>query len=270
MKRVLIAIPAYNEEQKISNVLKPLKEKGFDILLIDDGSTDSTFHVAKEIGVKVIKHPVNLGVSEAYKTFINYGILNGYTHIVTLDGDGQHDPNLVEEYVDLLDEHEVIIGNRFHTPMDAPKEKLSSNFFASMLVNTVFNVFWPDVSCGFRAFSLRFLASIYFDSTSYGIIYQTVYECIAQGITPYYYPMKPEYTGELLQTNTKEILSLFSETDKYASGNPMLDYTILVQEKKSFHLTLNNCSFNFSLVSDNAYVISTNVYEAANYYLFNS
>ncbi len=90
--KVLVAIPAWNEEHNIGGVLRELQElyPNFDILVIDDGSEDLTAQIAKENGVKVVSHNGNLGYTEALQTGRVYALDNDYDFLVFVDGDGQH------------------------------------------------------------------------------------------------------------------------------------------------------------------------------------
>ena len=90
--RVLIVVPAWNEEQSIDSVLRGLKglHPLSDILVVDDGSEDMTAHIAKENRVRVISHGRNLGYTDALQTGRIFALGNGYDFTVFLDGDGQH------------------------------------------------------------------------------------------------------------------------------------------------------------------------------------
>ena len=111
--RVSIIIPAYNEETGIKSTLEKLVEgkyhEKYEIIIVDDGSTDKTKEISEEFPVRVVSHTVNKGYGAALKT----GIRKSTTDkIVLMDSDGQHDPAYLDELVDLLEEHEMVIGCR--------------------------------------------------------------------------------------------------------------------------------------------------------------
>jgi hypothetical protein len=115
--RKLLIIPAYNEAQNIDRVLDDINEhlQGFDILLIDDGSTDSTRELAIKRGVDVISLPFNLGIGAAVQTGYIYAQREGYDLAVQFDGDGQHRADQVDRLLEplLRDEADMVLGSRF-------------------------------------------------------------------------------------------------------------------------------------------------------------
>ncbi len=147
-KKILIAIPAYNESDSIENVLKSVVKYSYDVLLVDDGSTDDTVEIASKYDISIIQHPHNKGVSRVYASFIEYASQNSYTHIITLDSDGQHDASHIPDFVIGLDVSDVLMGNRFSNSSLVPSEKLSSTFFASFVIKSLYGKFVPDISCG--------------------------------------------------------------------------------------------------------------------------
>jgi glycosyltransferase involved in cell wall biosynthesis len=114
-RRVLIVIPAWNEEACIADVVREVRGElpGVGVLVVDDGSTDHTAAIAAEAGATVARLPYNLGVGGAMRLGYRYGHEHGYDVVVKVDADGQHDPRYVPKLVDALDEADFIIGARF-------------------------------------------------------------------------------------------------------------------------------------------------------------
>jgi glycosyltransferase involved in cell wall biosynthesis len=114
-KRVLIIIPAWNEEASITSVIQEIQGElpGVDILVVDDGSADHTSSVAEAAGAMVATLPYNLGVGGAMRTGYRYAALNGYDVAVQVDADGQHDPRYVPKLIDALNDANMVIGSRF-------------------------------------------------------------------------------------------------------------------------------------------------------------
>jgi glycosyltransferase involved in cell wall biosynthesis len=85
-----VICPAFNEAAAITCVVADLRRSGYNVVVVDDGSTDGTRHVAASVGAAVITHPINLGQGAALKTGIDYALSQGAEMLVTFDADGQH------------------------------------------------------------------------------------------------------------------------------------------------------------------------------------
>ncbi|GAA1777155.1 glycosyltransferase family 2 protein [Agromyces lapidis] len=113
--RPLIVLPAFNEEQALGPVLDEISEAlpTIDCLVVNDGSSDATVAVAHGRGVAVVDLPFNLGVGGAMRAGFRYAQRNGYTAVVQVDADGQHDPRDVPRLVAELEAADIAIGARF-------------------------------------------------------------------------------------------------------------------------------------------------------------
>ncbi len=114
-RRLLIAVPAWNEEATVGEVVRELHEfvPGADVLVIDDGSIDATAQVARSAGAKVVVLPFNVGVGGAMRTAFLHADRCHYDAVVQVDADGQHDPASVKLLLDELDVASVVVGSRF-------------------------------------------------------------------------------------------------------------------------------------------------------------
>jgi glycosyltransferase involved in cell wall biosynthesis len=115
--RVLVAIPAYNEEGTISSVVEKVRQSlpGFDLLVVDDGSHDRTGLILRELGVMSATHLCNLGYGRAVQTAIKYALKHNYDFLIVLDADGQHHPEEVRDILktSVSDGWDVLIGSRY-------------------------------------------------------------------------------------------------------------------------------------------------------------
>jgi glycosyltransferase involved in cell wall biosynthesis len=118
MNKKLIIIPAFNEAAAISDVVDGCfaKAPGFDVLVIDDGSSDATAAIALSHGATVVRHPFNLRYGGALQTGYRYAVQKGYDLVVQIDADGQHEPADVPKLAKpILDgSADVVVGSRFH------------------------------------------------------------------------------------------------------------------------------------------------------------
>ena len=114
--RTLIAIPAWNEQGSIADVIAKVREHrpDADILVVNDGSTDETAELASAAGALVVSLPFNVGVGGAMRTAFLYAKREGYDALVQVDADGQHDPADLDHVLEGLSDADVVVGTRFH------------------------------------------------------------------------------------------------------------------------------------------------------------
>lgn len=155
----LIIIPALNEEEALPAVLESLRKHAseHDVLVIDDGSTDSTARVAAEHGALVARLPVNLGIGAALRVGFRFAEERGYQQAAQFDADGQHEPTQLVRLFDELDRGaDFVIGSRF-TDGSGDYEVGATRGLAMtllrVLIRTVTRMPLTDTSSGFRGFS---------------------------------------------------------------------------------------------------------------------
>ena len=115
-EKVLIVIPAYNEEANIGTVVKELVQNypEFDYIVVNDGSRDQTARICREHGYQLLDLPVNLGLAGCFQAGMKYAWQRGYSYAIQFDGDGQHRPEYIESMRKKMDEgYEIVIGSRF-------------------------------------------------------------------------------------------------------------------------------------------------------------
>jgi len=114
-ERVLIVVPALNEERSVGEVVLRTRSLGYDVCVVDDGSTDATADEARAAGAVVLQVPLNLGVGGALRCGFRWALAHGYDAAVQLDADGQHDPHEVEGLLQRMRETgaDMVIGSRF-------------------------------------------------------------------------------------------------------------------------------------------------------------
>lgn len=158
----LAVVPAYNEEATIASVVRALQEHApaFDILVIDDGSTDETAAVALTAGARVLKHPFNLGIGGAVQSGFTFAQENGYDYMVQVDGDGQHDPREIQRLIDAMADDpsiDMVCGSRFLKDNGYPatmSRRTGIHIFAFILSRLVDGRV-SDPTSGFRLYNRR-------------------------------------------------------------------------------------------------------------------
>jgi glycosyltransferase involved in cell wall biosynthesis len=117
MTRHLAIVPAYNEAAAIQATIADLRaHTDFDVLVVDDGSTDETSGRARAVGAQVVRHPFNLGIGGAVQSGYQYAVEHGYEVAVQVDGDGQHDARCIPELLQALEaspDLNMVTGSRF-------------------------------------------------------------------------------------------------------------------------------------------------------------
>ena len=140
-KKILIITLARNEESTISWILKKSLKYG-DVLVVNDGSVDNTLKLAKEFPVRIISNNTPLGYSNSKRVGLNYALKNKYKNIILIDSDGEHSPNLIEEFIkNLKDPVSIIFGKR---KIKRFSEKIICNYY-----KIIYGV--SDVLCGMIA-----------------------------------------------------------------------------------------------------------------------
>ena len=170
--KITVGIPAFNEEKNIAMVIIKLKKIADNIIVCNDGSTDSTEEIAKELGAIVINHEKNLGYGAGIKSiFLKAKEINSEL-LVTLDADGQHDINDISKIVKPIQENkaEIVIGSRF---LEKSKNVPEYRKFGIKLITKVTNLSLSksltDSQSGFRAYSNKVLEKLNLSDTGMGI-----------------------------------------------------------------------------------------------------
>ena len=154
--KIFAVIPCFNEERFIGSVVLKTKKYADSVIVIDDGSTDETAEVAEAAGALVIKHKENQGKGAAINTAFEQARKNGWSVLVLLDGDGQHDPADIPSLLQpvLKDEADVVVGSRWlESNGQTPSYRRTGQRVLNFATNMSSQVKLTDSQSGFRAFS---------------------------------------------------------------------------------------------------------------------
>ena len=157
--KVLIIIPAYNEELNIERVVSNLTENfpNYDYVVVNDGSKDNTALICKEKGYNFLDLPVNLGLTGAIQAGMRYAYQNGYDAAIQFDGDGQHRPEYISELEKVIEsgEAEVAIGSRFVDEKKPHSLRMLGSNLISLLIKLTTGRTIKDPTSGMRLFGRR-------------------------------------------------------------------------------------------------------------------
>ena len=159
----LVVVPAYNEAETVGTVIRSLRATApaFDVLVIDDGSTDSTGEIAAREGAVVVRHPFNLGIGGAVQSGFVYAKENGYDYMVQVDGDGQHKPDEVRKLIEAMRDDptlDMVCGSRFLSAdhgYPAPISRRTGIHIFAFLLSRIVGQRVSDPTSGFRLYNRR-------------------------------------------------------------------------------------------------------------------
>ena len=158
----IVIIPAYEEEKSIGDLVRSLRERyRFDVLVVNDGSTDRTSDAAREAGATVLDLPCNLGIGGAVQTGFIYARDRGYRVVVRIDGDGQHETEDIPKVLEpiLAGRADAVIGSRFlgETEYRGSIPRILGIRFFRLLVNVTTGYRVTDPTSGYFAINRRLI-----------------------------------------------------------------------------------------------------------------
>lgn len=163
-KRTLAVIPCYNEENTIGSIILKTKKHIDKVLVIDDGSTDNTAEIGKAAGATVISHKKNKGKSASIKTGFKYALAKDFDYVVTLDGDGQHNPDEIPGILGTLLNNDngidISIGLRSGNSTEMPMWRKIGKRILDYATSFGNGGHVTDSQCGFRAFNKKAVKAI--------------------------------------------------------------------------------------------------------------
>ncbi len=160
MQKLLIVIPAYNEEECIERVVDNLIQNypQYDYVVVNDGSQDKTAAICRRKGYRLIDLPANLGLAGAFQTGLIYAAENGYDCAMQLDADGQHRPEYIAPLLKMMDEGvDIAIGSRFLTVKKPKSLRMLGSYIISWSIRLTTGQAICDPTSGMRMFNRAML-----------------------------------------------------------------------------------------------------------------
>ncbi|RLF77507.1 glycosyltransferase family 2 protein [Thermococci archaeon] len=212
-KRISVIIPAYNEAKRIGKVLSKIPEFVDEVIVVDDGSEDNTFEVAKNHGAEVIRLEENQGKGAAMREGIKK--ISGDV-VVFMDADGQHNPEEIEKLVSpiLKGEADFVIGSRLiKTQGKRPLIRKISNFLSTSLIKIKLGINVKDTQSGFRAIKRELLPEI--ESKRYEVETEILIKAVKKGARVKEVPVERIYGIETGHFRFEDILRFLHSLIKY-------------------------------------------------------
>ncbi len=167
MPKVLIIVPAYNEASNLPHLIQELNaackesdQAAISVLVINDGSTDNSKEVLSSAGVAYLSMPFNIGIGAAMQTGYQYALENKYDIAIQIDGDGQHDPKMIDAMIDAIKGgYDAVIGSRFIDKQGYQSTRLRRGgiVILSSLISFLYGIKILDVTSGLRAVNSRLI-----------------------------------------------------------------------------------------------------------------
>lgn len=185
--RVLVIIPAYNEERRLDFLLNRLSKfvSLKNVMVVDDGSWDNTNTIAEKSGALVLKHDNNQGKGIAIKAGFDFAVSNGYEAVITMDADGQHDPGEIPLFLTYHEKSksDLIIGTRKHKASEMPLLRFLVNKMTSLVTSLLSGVRIHDSQSGYRFITKKLIEKIHLKSNRFQMETEIIVKAARSGFS---------------------------------------------------------------------------------------
>lgn len=203
--KTCVLIPSYNAGKSLGDLLQKIAQyvDKKDTIVIDDGSKDNTSAIALKMGVTLLHHRVNRGKGEALKTGFQYALKSSYQAVITIDADGQHDPQQLPRLLQAYDDfgYDIVIGSRMKSRHNMPLMRVLSNKITSVLISIITGVRVEDSQCGYRIVRPQVLREIKLDTSHYETESELLLKAIRRGYKVGFCPINAIYASEKTSIN---------------------------------------------------------------------
>lgn len=223
--RFLTALPVYNEVNHVTDVLDEVVRNAQDVLVVDDGSSDGTRDLlARRTDVTVVSHPQNRGYGAALKTAFDYAIAHDYDVLVTIDCDGQHEPQRISQLAAACVDVDIVSGSRYleldEAARQAPADRRRINMQVTEEINARLGLKLTDAFCGFKAYRVEALKKLHLTETGYAMPLEVWVQAACQGLrvieapVPLIYLEEERSFGGALDDSVKRLAYYHSVVDR--------------------------------------------------------
>jgi len=229
--KVVVGIPALNEERSIAKVIVRSLPHADKVLIVDDGSNDDTALIARSLGAVVLRHEKNLGYGAAIRDCFEWARQYGADVLVTLDADGQHDPHEIPKLMDALrnTQADVVIGSRQIRPSGMPRYRWLGKHALDLATHVKIEGRLVDAQSGFRAYSRKAIEGLTLTEDGMGADSELLMRAQHSGMHIVDVPVTHSYAG--LETSSHNPvmhwLDVFFSVAKFVSiRHPLLFYGV--------------------------------------------
>ncbi|MCZ6689384.1 MAG: glycosyltransferase family 2 protein [Planctomycetota bacterium] len=195
--KVCAIIPAFNEASRIAGVVGGVQDRGVTPVVIDDGSADTTADAARREGAVVLRHSSNLGKGVALMTGFKHALDRGLDAVITLDGDGQHDPAEIPKFISHAERggDDMVLGSRMGDVVSMPLIRKWTNQATSAVVSRLAHARIMDSQSGYRLIRTRVLRAVDLVSLRYDLESEILIQAARRGFRISEIPVRTIYEG---------------------------------------------------------------------------
>ena len=208
-----VVIPAYREEGRIGKVVEGVRKHAEHVVVVDDGSPDNTAAEAEKAGATVLRHAVNRGKGNALNTGFDHARKNGFEFVITLDADGQHDPDEIPSFVEAYRRTgvPVLVGNRMDHAGTMPLDRWLTNKTMSWMLSLRMGQRVPDTQVGYRLYRCDIIPRVPEESGRFAAESEILMLLAEQGVRIGAVPVKVIYRDEKSEIHPfKDTIRFFS------------------------------------------------------------
>ena len=201
--KICLVIPTYNGAKTIAGIIRKIRQQELEVVVIDDGSLDNTYEIAKDNGAIVLRNENNEGKGASLIKGFHYAQDRDCDAVITMDGDGQHLPEEIPYFIRLAkySNSGIFIGNRMFKIKNMPFVRVFTNKLMSWLISFVAGQSIPDTQCGFRLIKKEVLEKINLKTSKYETESEIIIKASRLGFKIESVPIKSIYSGEKSQIN---------------------------------------------------------------------
>lgn len=194
---ICAVVPCYNEERTIGEIVNTVRRHVDVCIVVDDCSTDRTAHMAAKCGARVLRHEKNLGKGMALRNGFALAQAAGLRAAITLDGDGQHDPEEIPRFVKIFDggKVDIVLGDRMGEQEKMPFVRRATNRFASWCITRMAGVPISDSQVGFRLIRLDTWQRLDLDGRRFDLESEVIIKACQRGAKIAQVPIRTIYNG---------------------------------------------------------------------------
>jgi glycosyltransferase involved in cell wall biosynthesis len=256
-----VIIPTYNNSATLAGVITDVSQYSNNIIVVNDGSTDSTDAIAKSFTqVQLISYPNNVGKGWALRKAFTYAVEHNYKFAITIDSDGQHFAKDLPAFIDKLEQVQdaIIIGSRNMDQSSVPGKSSFGNKFSNFWFKVETGITSPDTQSGFRAYPLELLKDIHFFTKKYEFEIEVLVRAVWKGVnietipvTVYYAPkeIRVSHFRPFKDFTRISILNTVLVIITFLYIKPRNFLRILFDKKKVYTLLKNSYSVVMSQIS---------------------